>query len=239
MTKELTKQQRHGIIVTMNFPAPPMSTAEMKKILKGEVKTDLEKHWITWFEHFFGLPKSSFTKELLERFRKINTKKTFMSVVPAIQKLLKPLEDSCKAYCFGLYSASIALSGVVAESLQILLWEMHGITLKGQSMNEQQEKAILGRCFERMEQTRRIEVLEAFGWITASQKTRFCHIRDARNRYLHAWEESFSREAQEALLCYQHAFSLFKEITGVELKDAGSIKANPLLVKWMNNQPTS
>jgi len=239
MTPELTEQQRQSIIVKMNFPAPPMSAAEMKQILKGEAKTDIERHWITWFEHFFGLPQSSFTKELLSRFRKINTKKTFMNVVPAIQKLLKPLEDSCKSYCFGLHSASIALSGVVAESLQILLWEMHGVTVKGQTMTEQQEKAILGRRFERMEQTRRIEVLEAFGWITASQKTRFCHIRDARNRYLHSWEEDFAREEQEALLCYQHAFALFKEITGVELHDAGSIKANPLLVKWMNNQPTS
>jgi len=210
----------------------------MKKILTiVGTKTELEQHWITWFEHFFGLPQSSLTKELLERFRKINTEETFMNVVPAIQKLLKPLEDSCKSYCFGLYSASIALSGVIAESLQILLREMHGIRISEKEITEDQEQAILGRRFERMGQTRRIEVLEAFGWITESQKTHFFQIRDFRDRYLHSWKEKFAREEQDALLCYQRAFLLFREITGVALHDAGSIKANPLLVKWMNKQP--
>ncbi len=231
--ENLSDQERQSIIVKMNFPAPPMSKSEMDKILKGEANTDIEKHWVTWFEHFFGLPQSSLTKNLLGRFRKVNTKKTFMNVVPAIQKLLKPLEDSCRAYCFGLFSASIALSGVVAESLQILLWQMHAVRIKEKEITEEQEKALLGRRFERLDQSRRIEVLETFGWINEGQKKRFCHIRDARNRYLHSWEEDFSREEQEALLCYQYAFSLFKEITGVALHDAGSIKANPLLVNWM------
>lgn len=238
MTRKITEEQRQRIIVKMNFPAPPMTAIEMEKILKSKAENVVEHTWILWLEHFLGLPRMSFTKELLERFRKVNTQKTFMNVVPAIQKLLKPLEDSCKSYCFGLYSASIALSGVAAESLQILLWEMHGVTVEGQKMTEKQEKAILGRRFERVEQTRRIEVLEAFGLITESQKTRFYDIRDIRNRYLHSWKENFMREEQEALLCYQHAFSLFKEITGVKLDDAGSVKANPLLVKWMNKQPS-
>ncbi len=220
----------------MNFPAPPISEAEMEKILGTEPMTELDKHWVHWFEHFFGLPKSSLTKELLSRFRKINTQETFMNVVPAIQKLLKPLEESCRAYCFGFFGASVAMSGVVAESLPILLWEMHGLTLSGKAITVKQEKTILGKNFDRMEQSRRIELLLVLGWITQDQKQRFHQIRDVRNRYLHSWQEKFDREEGEALLCYQNAFTLFRQITGVELQDGSSIKANPLLVKWMEKK---
>jgi hypothetical protein len=162
-----------------------------------------------------------------------------MNIVPSIKKLLKPIEDSSKSYSLGLYSASIALSGVAAESLEVLLWEMHGVSMQGKSMSEDQEKAVLGRKFERLEQSRRIEILSAFGWINADQKTLFHQIREARNRYLHSWAENFEKEREDALTCYTNAFKLFRQITGVKLKDASSIESNPLLTKWMNKQKIS
>ncbi|MCX6738281.1 MAG: hypothetical protein NTY11_02615 [Candidatus Parcubacteria bacterium] len=227
-----TNQEKQKILVQMNFPAPPITKEDMEKILTGGLE-DIDLPWVMWLENFLGLPRTSFVAEILERFREINTRETFMSIVPSIQKLLKPLRDSCKAYCLGLYSASIALSAVEAESLQILLWEIHGIKLNSSEMTEVQEKAIFGRRFERIEQSRRIEILSSFGWITEDQNDLFHRIRGARNRYLHSWSEDFNREKEEALLCYRDVFKLFREITAVKLKDSSSIEANPLLTQWM------
>lgn len=229
---DLTNQEKQTILVQMNFPAPPISNKEVIKILDGKLN-ELDQYWVNWLEGFFKLPKSSFTKDILERFCEINTTETFMNVVPSIQKLLKPLRDSCRAYCLSLYSASIALSAVAAESLQILLWEMYGFKLDNNEITESQEKAILGRKFQKLEQIRRIDILDALGWINQDQKRLFHKIRDVRNRYLHSWNQNFDREQKEALLCYKYAFRLFREITGVKLKDASSVEANPLLMKWM------
>lgn len=228
----LTPEERNKIIVQFNFPAPPITEEEMKKVLTGSLE-DHERHWVTWLEMFLGLPQKSFTQEVLERFREINTSDTFMSVAPSIQKLLKPLKDSCKAYSLGLYSASVALSAVAAESLQILIWEMHGMSINGALMTSDQEKVILGKKFERIYQERRIEMLYTCSWITLDQKNLFHIIRNVRNRYLHSWSEDFSSEKEDALQCYRYAFKIFREITGVALSGASSIAAKPLLVKWM------
>lgn len=225
------EQENKKILIQMNFPAPLITKEEVVKVLEGD---KAEYIWTRWLESFLGLPQKSFTKDILERFREINTSETFMSIVPSIQKLLNPLKDSCKAYCLGLHSSSIALTGIAAESLEILLWEMHELNVQGSLITKNQEKAILGRKFERLEQNRRIEVLDGFGWITAEQKKLFHHIREARNRYLHSWNQNFDKEKEDSLLCYKDAFRLLREITGVKLKDASSFEANPLIIKWMD-----
>ena len=235
MKDGLTSEEKQSIIVQMNFPALPITEEEMKKVLEGSLE-EYEKYWVVWLEVFLGLPHTSFTREILERFREINTTDTFMSVAPSIQKLLKPLKDSCKAYSLGLYSASIALSAVVAESMQILIWEMHGMKINGSMMTSEQEKVVLGKKFERIYQDRRIEMLYTCDWITLDQKSFFHNIRIIRNRYLHSWREDFSNEKKEALLCYHQAFKLFREITGVTLSSASSVAANPLLIQWMSRQ---
>lgn len=226
--------EKESILVRMNFPAPPITDEEVQKILNNElVEFD---YWIDWLEKFFGLPKSSFTKELLNRFQEINNQETFMNVVPAVDKLLKPLEDSCKAYSFGLYSASIALSGVAAESLQILLWEMQEVKIQDREITLAQEKAMLGKEFKRVEQSRRIEILHSFKWIDFQQKQLFEDIRNIRNKYTHSWDQNFEKEKEEALYCYKSIFKLFRDITGVKLKDASSVESNPLLTRWMNKK---
>lgn len=235
MKDVLTPEEKQSIIVQFNFPAPPITEEEMKKVLEGNLE-EYERHWVAWLEAFLGLPHTSFTQEILERFREINTTDTFMSVAPSIQKLLKPIKDSCKAYSLGLYSASVALSAVAAESMQILIWEMHGIKINGTVMTTDQEKTIFGKKFERIYQDRRIEMLYTYNWITLDQKSIFHNIRIVRNRYLHSWSEDFSSEKEEALLCYHQAFKLFREITGVTLNSASSVAANPLLIQWMSRQ---
>ncbi len=231
----LTAKEEQRILIRFNFPAPVVTSKAINDILSHE-KNEFSAQWILWLEDFFGLPKASFTSDLLDRFCEANTKQTFMNVVPSIEKLLKPLKDSCRSYCFGLYSASIALSGVVLDSLQILLWEMQGLKIKNAELTKKQTEIIFGKSFERIESARRIQILHTFSWITDSQKDDFERIRNIRNRYIHPWRASFKNEKTESLECYRIAFRLFREITAVKIKDAGSIEVNPLLIKWMNKQ---
>src|SRR3989338_6546818 len=181
---DLTNQERNRILVQMNFPAPPLTDEEVKMILNGNSE-NAELYWLPWLETFFDLPRASLTETILSRFREVTTQETFMNVGPSIQQLLKPLKESGKSYCLGLYAASIDLSAVTAESLQMLLWEMHKIKIHGIEINDDQEKSLFGKKFEKLEQVRRIVILDIFKWITPEQKNIFQKIREARNCYLH------------------------------------------------------
>jgi len=229
-------ENNQKIIVQMNFPVPITSPEEIKKILNNEKLNQMEDMWVNWLEDFLGIPKKSFTKIILDRFAKINTKETFMNVVPSIQRLLNPLRYACKAFCFGLYGPSIAMSAVAAESLQILIWEMNGISIKNRVLSKKDEDVLFGKKFEDLNQVRRIKILKTFDFITSEQENNFDYIRKKRNGYLHPWKDELRNEEEDALICYQKTFVLFREITGVKIKNAGSIEANPLLIKWMNRQ---
>ncbi len=114
---------------------------------------------------------------------------------------------------------------------------MHGkIQIYGAKISSTKEKTLLGKPFEKINQSRRIKILSILGWITDSQKMLFNQIREERNNYLHPWQEdNFKDEKEKALATYKNTCKLFREITGTKIKNSSSIEANPLLVQWMNN----
>lgn len=230
------------ITVQINFFGPYLKKEDISKILDPEFSDTILRYERDLFNWFFALPFNALSKEILERYVEVTTEDSHTAIVPhtkeIFERLLKPLRSAKKCYCLGDYAATIALCGTVAEMLAILLWKINDVRLKGKPITEQDETGIFGSTFENLNQDRRLKILKTFGCIAAPQFTSFDIIRKSRRPYLHLWTTNLKNEQADALDVFKKSFQLFKEITGIGLANAGTVKVNPLLMKLFENIKT-
>ena len=150
-------------------------------------------------------------------------------------KLVWPLRHAKGAYVVGNYLAVIALCGMVAEMLAILVWELGEATLSGHAMTDTEEKALFGSSFERLGQDRRVQVLAAYGMIDAATRGRFDSVRETRRRYLHVWSQDHDTLAADAKGAFHAAVAVVTTVIGQDVRD-GSILLNPRLIKYLERQ---
>ena len=231
------------IIVKFNFFGPYLKKEDIPKILDSKFADAIFQHQRELFNQFFELPFSALSKEILERYAEATTEESHTAIVPHTkeisERLLKPLHSAKKCYCLGDFAATIALCGTVGEMLAILLWKINDVRLKGNSITEQDEIGIFGSSFENLGQDKRLKVLKTFGHITETQLNNFDIIRRSRKPYLHLWTTDLKNEQADALDVFKKSFQLFKEITGIGLADAQTVKVNPLLMKLFENLETT
>lgn len=228
--------------VEFNFPAPPLSSdEELEQLLKGEGPYF---QWIGWYEYLFGLPHTSFTRELLLRFKfLVNDGNAFLNAIPhrkkypRVARILSPLREACRCYCFESYSSCIAMSGVAAEMMTILLWEMNrcNIQFHTKKISRNMEKVIFGNHFSSsgLTQERRLQILKSLDLISKEQKEKFDFVRKKRNEVVHVWNRSLSWEKVSAQYCYWKTIALFKDITGMKV-DSGKLKVKPEFFDFLN-----
>ncbi|PIQ91486.1 MAG: hypothetical protein COV70_03500 [Parcubacteria group bacterium CG11_big_fil_rev_8_21_14_0_20_39_22] len=231
------------IIVRFNVFGPYIEKKDIPKIIDSKFADAIFQHQRELFNQFFELPFSALSKEILERYAEATTEESHTAIVPHTkeisERLLKPLHSAKKCYCLGDYAATIALCGMVGEMLAILLWKINDVRLKGNSITEQDEIGIFGSSFENLGQDKRLKVLKTFGHITETQLNNFDTIRRSRKPYLHLWTTDLKNEQADALDVFKKSFQLFKEITGIGLADAQTVKINPLLMKLFENLETT
>jgi len=230
------------ITVQINFFGPYLKKEDIPKILDpkfSDTVLQLERDLFNWF---FELPLSALSNEILERYVEATTEDSHTAIVPytkeIFERLLKPLRSAKKCYCLGDFAATIALCGTVGEMLAILLWKINDVRLKGKPITEQDEIGIFGSSFENLNQDKRLKILKTFGHITEPQFASFEVIRKSRKPYLHLWTTNLKNEQSDALDVFKKSFQLFKEVTGIGLADAGTVKVNPLLMKLFENIAT-
>lgn len=231
------------IIVRFNVFGPYLKKGDIPKILDSKFTDAISQHQRELFNQFFELPLNALSKEILERYAEATTEESHTAIVPHTkeisERLLKPLHSAKKCYCLGDYAATIALCGMVGEMLAILLWKINDVRLKGNPITEQEEIGIFGSSFENLGQDKRLKVLKTFGHITETQLNNFDTIRRSRKPYLHLWTTDLKNEQADALDVFKKSFQLFKEITGIGLADAQTVKVNPLLMKLFENLETT
>jgi len=231
------------IIVKINFFGPFLKNEEIPKILDTKFSSTIFEFQANLLKEFFELPLSALSKPILERYIEATTEDSHLSVVPhteeIFERLLKPLRSAKKCYCLGDYAATIALGGIVGEMLAILLWKINDVRFKGNSILEQDEVGLFGTSFEKLGQDRRLKILKTFSYINENQLINFEAIRLNRKPYLHLWTADLANEQADALNVFKKSFLLFKQITGIGLADAGTVKINPLLLKLFENQKSN
>lgn len=228
------------ITVQINFFGPFLKKEDIPKILDPKFSDTILQHERDLFNWFFELPLSALSNKILERYVEATTDDSHTAIVPhtkeIFERLLKPLRSAKKCYCLGDYAATIALCGTVGEMLAILLWKINDVRLKGNPITEQDENGIFGSSFENLGQDKRLKILKTFGHITETQRDNFDIIRKSRKPYLHLWTTDLKNEQADSLDVFKKSFQLFKEVTGIGLADAGTVKVNPLLMKLFENQ---
>lgn len=177
------------------------------------------------------------TEKLLARYRRITCDSVSLFVAPdeprILDKLIWPLRNAKASYMVGNYLGTISLSGMVAEMVAILLWEITDTHLNGRRVTEDDEKQLFGLTFERLGQERKISVLSAFGIIDSTAKSNFDKIRDIRRRYLHLWSQDHDRLPADSVRSFHAAVSLVAAVIGQDVRE-GMIALNPRLLHYLD-----
>jgi len=176
---------------------------------------------------------------LVARYKEISTEPVRLFAAPAepriLEKLVWPLRHAKGSYVIGNYLAVIALSGMVAEMVAILVWEIGEITLGDHPMATAEQKALFGTTFERLGQERRVKILAAYDMIDEEAVNRFDTVRKIRRKYLHVWSQDHDALPTDSKTCFHAAVALVTSIIGQDIKD-GKIVLNPRLVKYLEKQ---
>lgn len=190
-------------------------------------------------EYVLDVKPEGLTEIAVERFAGLSPKELYLPIVPneqkLVERLLKPLKSAKRLYCLGEFLGTVALSGLVGESLAMLVYRMHRIQLGGKQIEKGQEQQLFGRDFDALDQSRRIEILRCLGLITDPKKQLFSDLRGTRNKYLHLWEVDSSQLEGDAKKSFLSTLRLFKEISGVDIGQSGEFIMVPQLLEYIRS----
>ncbi len=179
------------------------------------------------------------TEKLLTRYKEISTGPVRLFFAPAEQrvldKLVWPLRHAKASYMVGNYLATISLSGMVAEMVAMLLWEIGDSQINGRGMTKEDEKHLLGSEFEKLGQERRVSVLSVYGIIGDETRCNFDTIRQIRRRYLHLWSQDHEKLAGDGVKCFHAAVSLVVAAIGQDV-EGGRLRLNPRMVRYLERK---
>jgi hypothetical protein len=180
-------------------------------------------------------------KSLIKRYREISVEKTRLFAAPheqrILDKLVWPLRNAKAAYMCGNYLGTIALCGMVAEMVAMLLSEITQFRLNNRPMSEKDQVSVFGRKFEKLGQDRRVNILAAYAVIDKNLEDAFERIRTTRNRYLHLWSQDHEQLPLDAIKSFEAAVLLVVSAIGQNIKD-GKLVMNPALVSYLEQKGT-
>jgi hypothetical protein len=160
-----------------------------------------------------------------ERYRSISTGDVFVTIYePGFnENLLWPLRHAKTSYLLGNFVGTIALCGIVAEKVAILI---HALNTTDNVERE---------SFEQLDQWRRVDQLKGKGWLTPEMIQAFGTIKGARKEYLHYWTTEQSRVAQDAVLSYTAATQLLVSAMSITFAD-GRIYLRPQVAAYLKSR---
>jgi len=176
---------------------------------------------------------------LAKRYQEISPEPVGLVAVPAEQRILDklawPLRHAKASYMVGNYLAVIALCGMVAEMVALLIWETGDVRINGEPVTREREAALFGSSFERLGQDKRVKALAAFGLVDKTAQGRFHTIREARRGYLHLWSQDHETLPGDARKSYHAAVALVATVIGQDVSE-GKIVINPRLVGYLERK---
>ena len=152
-----------------------------------------------------------------------------------LSRLAYPLRNAKGSYMLGNYLGTIALCGMVAEMVAILLWELADVDISGQPMTAKAEEQLLGRRFEKLGQERRVKVLTGCGFLTDEAKRHFDTIRTTRSGHLHLWSKAAESLPDDARKCFTAATALVTFGLGLNIEQ-NKVVLRPQLLKYLQER---
>lgn len=157
--------------------------------------------------------------------------------VPAVDQILRrlvwPLRHAKGSFLVGNYLGTIALCGLVAEMLALLLRDMSHLSLNGKPMTVNDERRLFGSSFEKLGQERRVGVLHAYGIIDDETQSAFDAVRSIRRRYLHFLGTPDDDIVPDATNCYVNTVDLTMKIIAEQGFQEGRILLRRQVLDYM------
>lgn len=225
------------ILVRFNVLGPFLENDVIQDILHFEGELNIENELnskISSLNDFFQRSSVNYKEEELRRYIEVTPPGLFLNIFPHektfTERIVDTLTSAKRMYCLGEYLATIALCGVIGEMMAILIWKTINPKFNGVEINESKQKLLFRKSIDRLEQSRRIDILEGMNAISPYQKQLLCRLKDTRNRYLHHWEPEESNPSLDAMNIFKDALGLFKDFVQISYtKDRVSM--NPALMK--------
>lgn len=161
-------------------------------------------------------------RSIKERYKEITQSESSIPIAPAenriLQNIIWPLKHAKDSYCIENYLGTIALCGMVAEMLAMLIFEVYDIAVNSYPVNKNADiqKGLFGKTFEKLGQERRVNILLAYEVINTEDQSKFDLIRKIRNKYLHFYSYGHKSIKSDALGVYSACTALFNQITGLK-----------------------
>jgi len=149
--------------------------------------------------------------------------------------LVWPLRSAKVALMLSHHVTCIAVSGMVAEMVAILTYEMADQSMYHHVVDLKEQARLFGRSFDELGQERRIQVLDHFKMLPDSMLQALNNVRGIRRRYLHFLDQDQTQLPADARACYRDALSLVSFTIGEDLsKPKFSMNAN--LVEYLKRK---
>jgi hypothetical protein len=137
------------------------------------------------------------------------------------ENVFGPLRSAQTSYLVANFLGCIALCGLVAEKLAILLF----------AVRQTSDEAI--EVFEKLGQEKRVKQLKELGWITPDMVQDFGQIRGTRRGYLHRWSQPSARLESDARAAYAAVQRLIVRGFRIGFPNAGTVAIDPDIMMWL------
>lgn len=164
----------------------------------------------------------NYMKDVMAAYRKITSAEGDFEIRAIIGepriagRLVDPLHDAKAAFIVGNYLGTIAMSGLIAETVTILLFEISEAGLDPElvrsAIDAELRETTKDRSFQGLSQARRVSVLNTLKLVTEQQTSWLAKIADVRKRHLHLLSEPMPT-ADEAIEVFQCALKLIYTVT--------------------------
>ena len=197
------------------------------------------------FMNFLCRPRSkNHMKDVMAAYRTITAAegeheiRAIIGEPRVVGRLINPLRDAKSAFVVGNYLGTIAMSGLIAETVGILLFEISEAGLDPSVVRSVIDAELpdtaKDRTFEGLSQARRVSVLNKLGLVTSHQTSWLAKIAEIRKRHLHLLSEPMPTE-EETLEAFQCALKLIYTVTR-EPGDTAKLSINEKLSEQLDRQ---
>lgn len=150
-----------------------------------------------------------------------------------LHRIVWPLRAAKQSFILGNFLGCIALCGTISEMLAILRFE---VSTHAQSTSGSQ-KRLYGNRFDRLGQSRRLDVLSEHELYEPEQVHLAREIKKIRDRYLHALDAPFETSEDDAVEIYGATVQLVDAMIAVRgSSPPGSVAPGSHLIQYLRDQ---
>ena len=151
-----------------------------------------------------------------------------------MQHVIRPLKEAKQCYVLGMPVACIAQAGLVGEMVALWRFRMLDTRIDGRPLDEELQKQLMGREFDKLGQEERVRVLRALDTLDEAMVQAFGQLRSIRRQYLHFMVDlgrDADRDAREAI---KHACTLVVKTLGMTIQN-GRIVLPPKVTRYIKD----